>query len=315
MQARIHWNIVQLKEWEALFAQLPASNLLQSYDYARAICPLKRQRARWGVIEIDGVRAGMVQMLEAGVLGNLLHGIVIDRGPLWFEGFGSADHLDAFLRTFMKSFPKRIGRKMRFIPEIQPEDSFLRVLQNHKLNQISNQGYETIAIDLNQSFESLKADLRKNWRNMLSRAEREKITITWHKDGKTYTDLMRRYALDKAEKGYGGPSIAMMNALAKIYLPQGRAHIGVATKDGKWIGSVLLLIHGSGATYQIGWTSSAGRKIGAQHLLLWEGIQHLKQNGTTYFDLGGVNDDSAKGVKKFKEGLGGRLIRLPGIFG
>lgn len=314
MQCKIHWNTLELAQWERLFGELPASNLLQSYDYARAICPLQRQRARWGLIEIDGVRAGLIQVLEASALAGLLHVQAIDRGPLWFDGFGSEKNFEVFLQAYRKEFPKRWGRKSRIIPEIPHSDSVLQMLQNHKLNQNTDHQYETIAIDLNQELESLKANLRKNWRNMLNRAERENVQIEWHQDGKAYAELIQLYQLDKLEKAYEGASVKTMNALAKTFLPKSNLWCGFATKDGKKAGSVLLLLHGSGATYQIGWTSAVGRKIGAQHLLLWDSVQRLKNHGIKHFDLGGINDEDAKGVKRFKEGLGGRYIRLPGLF-
>lgn len=52
-----------------------------------------------GLIEIDGKEAGLVQMFEAGILWNAIHGIIIDRGPLWFEGFGNAMHIKRFTKS------------------------------------------------------------------------------------------------------------------------------------------------------------------------------------------------------------------------
>ena len=90
--------------------------------------------------------------------------------------------------------------------------------------------------------------------------------------------------------------------------------IGRALSDDKAIGAILIFCHGQGATYQIGWSGKAGRDQGAHYLLLWDAISVLQNKGVKDFDLGGVNEDEAKGVKRFKSGMGGRLVSLPGIY-
>lgn len=290
------------------------STLLQSYDYAKAICPQLKMKGRWGLIFIDGNEAGLVQILEAGLLRNLVHALIIDRGPLWFEGYGTAEHFDAFMATLVKQFPRRIGRRYRLIPEIQ-EGSTVRV-QLARCGFKAQEGtpYQTIWIDLTQSLEDLRSRLKKNWRNMLSRAEGMDIDIVWHQDAQALKRLLERYAADKIQKGYDGASVKTIVALAKTMLPHGRMLIGHAVKDGKEVASVLLLLHGRGATYQIGWTSGTGRDCGAQNLLLWDALGVLKQKGVLDFDLGGINDESAKGVKIFKTGMGGSTVALSGLY-
>ena len=64
MTCVIKWNTLSIEEWEKKFSRLPRSNILQSYTYARVVCPLQKQKARWGVIEIDGIEAGLVQILS-----------------------------------------------------------------------------------------------------------------------------------------------------------------------------------------------------------------------------------------------------------
>ena len=54
-----------------------------------------------------------MQMLEAGIAGNLLHMVAIDRGPVWLEGFGTQDHFTAFLEQLNRAFPHRTGRMRR----------------------------------------------------------------------------------------------------------------------------------------------------------------------------------------------------------
>jgi lipid II:glycine glycyltransferase (peptidoglycan interpeptide bridge formation enzyme) len=52
------------------------------------------------------------------------------------------------------------------------------------------------------------------------------------------------------------------------------------------VAGMLFLIHGEAATYQVGWTSDAGRDQHAHNLILWQGIQELQARGVRWLDLG-----------------------------
>ena len=90
--------------------------------------------------------------------------------------------------------------------------------------------------------------------------------------------------------------------------------IGKASRDGQDIAAVLFLVHGQCATYQVGWSSDAGRENCAHHLLLWQGRSVLKRYGVNALDLGGINDETAQGIKKFKEGTGAKISKLVGHY-
>lgn len=314
MTANIDWNTLSPQEWQKKFALLPGNNLLQAHEYALAVCPLQRQRGRWGIIKIDGREAGMVQILEASLLWRTLHALVLDRGPLWFEGYGSLEDFDQFLKALLKQFPRRVGRRYRIIPEIEQSPALQDLMTSYGFEKHGNP-YETIILDLTQDIESLRANLKKNWRGTLSKAERDKdLTVDWTITTADYKQFLQNYAADKAAKGYDGPSVKLLTALARTFIPGGKMRFGRVLKDRQVLASVLLLKHGTGATYQVGWSSDAGRRAGAQNLLLWHAIVELKKDGIKQLDLGGVNDDTAKGVKKFKEAMGGRLMRYGALY-
>ncbi len=255
----------------------------------------------------------MVQILEASALGKVVHALMIDRGPLWFEGYGSFEHFTMFTEALLKEFPRRMFRRYRFIPEMEQTpalDSFMTGMGFTG----TGQPYETICLDLSQSEDDLRAQLKKNWRAVLSKAEKENFQIDWTITTANFKSFLSYYAADKAEKGYEGPTAETLMALARAFIPGGCMLYGRALKDRQERASILLLKHGAGATYQVGWTSEYGRKTGAQTLLLWRGMLELKNQGVTEFDLGGINDDTAKGVKKFKQGMGGRIVRSGALY-
>ena len=194
INCEIQWNILSLEDWQARFGRIRRANLLQSYEYALAACAVNRQTARWGLIKIDGVEAGLVQMLEAKALGQLFHALIIDRGSLWFDGFGAPEHVLAFTAEINRQFPKRIGRRRRFIPEA----SGLDILPKFKKTETPS--YQTIWLDLTQDEDALRAGLKKKWRNTLTKAEKAGLTIKWDTSGTTLPFLIEGYIVDKAAK-------------------------------------------------------------------------------------------------------------------
>ncbi|MCB9988154.1 MAG: GNAT family N-acetyltransferase [Rhodospirillales bacterium] len=312
VECSIDWNNLSLAEWQDRFGRIRRANLLQSYDYARAICPLNRQKARWGLIKIKGVEAGLVQILEAGVLKNLIHGVILDCGPLWFDGYGTPAHSKAFFTEFSRRFPRRFGRRRRIIPAAgdSPENRALFVDAGYERQNFP--GYQTIWIDLTQDEEELRSALKAQWRNKLNKGPKAGLKTGWNNSPEVFSSLLRNYSSDRAKKGYAGPSLPLLRALAQSF--GDKVMIGHATLDNRLVAAILILCHGTSATYQIGWSSDEGRNVAAHNALLWQAVLELKKNGFRDFDLGGINGESAKHVKKFKQGMGGQELTLVGCY-
>ncbi|MCB9982825.1 MAG: GNAT family N-acetyltransferase [Rhodospirillales bacterium] len=262
---------------------------------------------------MNGHEAGYVQILEMHLIGGLLHFVSLDRGPLWFNGFGTPKHFAAFCTALRGEYPQRLGRFMRFIPEIEDSSTIEKILTAHGFRKKSP-GYQTIWIDLTQSSQDLRARLKGNWRGHLHQAENAGLEVQWDTKGLYLDWLLGGYASDKAAKGYSGPSVPFMHKLAAHYNEEGGLLIGRALDRGRPLAGILILCHGQSATYQIGWNSARGREKCAHNILLWQSLLYLKDKGFCSFDLGGVNDETAKGVKKFKQGLGGRGVTLAGLY-
>lgn len=309
----ITWNVLSLPEWQDRFSMVPRSNILQSYHYAQAMALTERQKARWGLIKISGKEAGLVQILEAGILRNLFHGVILDRGPLWFDGYGGAAHIKLFFDEFNRQFPNRFGRKRRIIPEIEGGATAQALLkQTGLIRKEEEPAYQTLWWNLEK-----EPDIRPNWRGSLKKAqaklENGEIWVEWDDSGKFYPALRVEYAKDKAMRGYSGASPQCLDALAQFSTKQNPMIIGKASVNGQDIGAVMFLKHGQSATYQVGWASDIGRQYCTHHLLLWQGRTMLQQYGVKQLDLGGINDDN-EGLKKFKEGTGAQPYTLLGFY-
>ena len=304
-----------MQDWSARFDRLERSSILQSYPYAQAVAATKGQKPRWGLIKMNGHEAGLVQIFEASLFWKALHAVMLDRGPLWFEGFGGAAHVKLFFDHFNAQYAGRFGRMRRILPELEDSPAAQSLIAQTGLRQKENEaGYQTIWLDLRRSEEDLRAALKKNWRGSLNKAERAGLQLEIDTDMKTLPFVVSSYAVDKQSRGYGGANPKFLKMIA-TYFAKSRNCMILNAFDGKeCLAWVLILTHGRSATYQAGWSSDHGRTKNAHHLLLWRAITVLKEQDIQDFDLGGMNDKTAKGVLQFKSGLGGNPSQLVGHY-
>jgi hypothetical protein len=313
LSCTIRWTPTPPDIWADRFEFLPQTPLLQSLPYLSAVSKLNFQSIRYGVVEIDGCAAGLCAVLEASLLKRAVHAVMLDQGPVWFDGYDTEENFIAFLRAFREKFPKRFGRRVRLIPNCKNTDNVRNALREYGFKSQS-EPYQTIWIDCRQNSDLLRAQLKKKWRNALSKAEQSGLDIVWSTGGRNLGWLVERYIEDRDKRGYAGASLKTLMALISEFSRGQNLMIGTAMLDGKPIASILILIHGKSATYQIGYSGSSGREKCANHLLLWDAMRELKEREIYDFDLGGINDSDAKGVRGFKVGMGGCIYESPGLW-
>ena len=310
---RLHWSYGVSEKADGIYNRITRANLLQSSFYGLEMARLNNQRLRQGVILIDGQEAGRVQLLEAGLFNNRILGAHLDRGPLWLENYGSPAHFEAFLRALREDYPRKFGRRMRLIPEVPETQENEKALIAEGFKKRSD-SYQTLWLKLDRPLLELRAGLNPKWRGHLNKAERQNLSIIRDDEGRLLNWFIEGYIRDRAARKYDGPSPRTLQALARAFLLRKSAFIGRASLDGEPLAGVLIMCHGKSATYQAGWTTQAGRECCAHHLLLWEALRRLKEREIDDFDLGGINETQSKGVKTFKEGLGGTLVQTPGLW-
>ena len=71
----------------------------------------------------------------------------------------------------------------------------------------------------------------------------------------------------------------------------------------EYLGILVSIEHGDTAIYLIGATTDKGRKYQSNYVLLWEAILEAGRNGCRWFDIGGLNETTPKGIAHFKKGI------------
>ncbi|SMF84524.1 Lipid II:glycine glycyltransferase (Peptidoglycan interpeptide bridge formation enzyme) [Azospirillum oryzae] len=313
----IAWNEGTVGEWDALFARVPRSTLLQSFAYARAMGRTYGHVPRLGVIRRGGEPIGLVQTLDRRML-KLFHDRQCYRGPLWLDGtIPDADTLEAVFRLLRRACPRSPLGRANLLPELPAGPENEALLTRCGFRKVGP-GYRTVWFDLTRNEEAMRAGFARDWRQRLRGAEKAGLVLDtdWKADNLPW--LMKQehdQALEKGFRAMTGPlAVRLRNAMVK----GGSRNDGVVmvtALDGRApVACGLFFRHGVCATGQISWANESGRKSGAMRLVLWKAMQELKHHGVRSLDLGGINPDTAPGVTEFKLGTGGEAVETVGQY-
>ena len=266
--------------------QLP---LQQHPDFAAA---LRLMGTDIDAIEIEG--AAPVQTITRFGLR------FVSRGPVWQSSF--TDLEATALRRSGLHLINSDGRDC----EILRKAGFRSVMTPAHVAELSLAG----------TSEDRLSRLKGKWRNSLRRAWRAPQVIKREKfDPRRHRWLLEADLHQQMAKKFR----ALPHSFVQAYATAGEAEVVVAYKNGEPIAAMVFLIHGTVATYHLGWTNVTGRKHSAHHAILMRAGDCLSKRRVERIDLGTVDTVNAPGLARFKIGtgaiirpLGGTWLRIPG---
>ena len=316
-EVSIAWNEGTLGEWDAMFARVPRSTLLQSFAYGRAMGRTYGSLPKLGVIQRDGDPIGIVQILERRLL-KLFHDRQLHRGPLWLDGaMPDLETLEATFRLLRKACPRSALSRASLLPELPASPENEALLRRCGFRR-SGPGYQTVWLDLTRNEEALRAGLARDWRKRLRAAEKADLVLDVDWQANNLPWLMKQEHDQAAGKGFrpmtGALAVRLRNAMVKGGGAGDGALMVTALDKEMPVACILFFRHGAVATSQIGWANEAGRKSGAMRLVQWRAALALKERGVRLLDLGGINPDTAPGVTEFKLGTGGEAAETVGQY-
>jgi len=305
---RLEWDgLGSAFEWNELMIQADQSNLLQSWEYGAAKSEIEGWRVLRGVfVNADDVPVAMVQVLGKRYFG-ILKVIRINRGPLFI---GKND--DSLRQHAMQMLIDTVsgvtrGKLLVFAPELRISGKNLLFLSKIGFRQLRPKGWKSIWVDLARDEQVLRKSLNGKWRNMLVVAEKNEMNVTVSSDTLEFEWLLEHcYAMMK-ERGVSVPVALYRKLHQKMMKSEQPMLVFRAHLEDDAVAGICVVQHGNDATYLLGWNGDQGRRLNANHLLLWYAMLHLKKQGVTGFDLGGLDEENAPGISKFKKGIGGKI--------
>ena len=304
---KVEWGTQDSGAWDAAHAQA-AGPLQQDWAYGSTMLVSGGTVIR-AVIQADGQTVGLAQCVVRR-FGNLGGVALCTRGPLWLQPLSSKDKAHVY-RSMRQSLPVK-GLRFLFVTPNEPNGDDLGLSSIKRVMT----GYSTALLDLTPSMEDLRAGLEKRFRHRVGGAEKSELTV--HRVGTNvgqYRWLMDAEQQQRDNRGLQGMPLHFVDAYIASRKQPGHNVLSLRADIGRdRVAGMMFLLHGQAATYQIGWTSDAGRDAHAHNLLLYKGMEALKERGIRSLDMGGINTGRSAGIARFKISTGAKVVTLAGTF-
>jgi peptidoglycan pentaglycine glycine transferase (the first glycine) len=178
----------------------------------------------------------------------------------------------------------------------------------------------TVMIDLSPSEDEMLARMKQKTRYNVRLASKKGVTVrVGNKDDlsmlyKMYAETSVRDGFVIRDEGYYRTVWGtFMESEAPTCEPL------IAEVDGEPVAAIFVFYFAGRAYYIYGMSREAHREKMPNYLLQWEAMRRAKAAGCSFYDLWGAPDefnesDSMWGVFRFKEGLGGQVVRTLGAW-
>jgi peptidoglycan pentaglycine glycine transferase (the first glycine) len=330
-------DVSESSDWNSLIAALPGAHILQTREWALV-------KAAYGWIptpkiwhDPDGqiVAAAMVleRTIRLGGFSSMLRILYIPRGPVM-------DWRDEVLRIRVVHDLQCLAQKRRAIfikidPEIitgtgipGSEEAYSDptglackdYLQTNgwRLSNDQIQFRNTVWLDLEGQEDDWLARMKQKTRYNLRLAQRKGVTVrigNLDDIGMIY----KMYAETSLRDGFVIRSEDYYHKVWSDFVKAGMAEILIAEVGGQPVAGLILFNFAGRAWYLYGMSREAHREKMPNYLLQWEAMKRAKNYGCSHYDLWGAPDvfdasDDMWGVYRFKEGLGGKVIRTIGAW-
>jgi lipid II:glycine glycyltransferase (peptidoglycan interpeptide bridge formation enzyme) len=324
---------VDLDGWNELIAGLPGAHILQTRQWAEVKSlygwtPLPRL---WK--DVSGKVKAAALILERTVSPLKLRVQYAPRGPL-------LDWSDARLRDRVLDDLQSMARKRRAIfIKVDPElivgtgvpgaaDAVETETGSNVLAEFGRRGWRfsdeqiqfrnTVWVSLEGSEEDRLGRLKQKWRYNLRLAQRKGVQV---RQGQLddLPKVYKMYAETSVRDGFVIRSEEYYRAVWQKFMENAMATPLIAELEGEAIAGLMLFHFAGRAWYLYGMSTQSSREKMPNYLLQWEAMSLAVQKGCTVYDLWGAPDlfdesDRMWGVFRFKEGMGGEVVRTGGAW-
>ncbi|MBK8822052.1 MAG: peptidoglycan bridge formation glycyltransferase FemA/FemB family protein [Anaerolineales bacterium] len=181
----------------------------------------------------------------------------------------------------------------------------------------------SVLIDVTSTEEEMLARMKPKTRYNVRLAEKKGVTVR----AGTVDDLpmlYKMYAETSVRDGFVISDENYYMTVWKLFMQsavsgQPSAIPLIAEVEGQPVAAIFLFMFAGRAYYVYGMSRTLHREKMPTYLLQWEAMKRAKANGCAAYDLWGAPEvfdesDSMWGVYRFKEGLGGEVVRTLGAY-
>jgi peptidoglycan pentaglycine glycine transferase (the first glycine) len=345
---------LEIKFWNSLISKLPNPHFLQTYEWGQVKAkygwmPLfavwtdsghffvMKDTDHWSLDTEQCVAAALIlkrQILRNGFAARLSI-LYSPKGPLldW-----SNEALRNRVLNDLQSFAKKQGAIfLKADPDVvlgtgvpQGHDDLIDKGGQVVMSELKRRGWgyssdqiqfkNTVLIDLNPTEEELLAQMKQKTRYNIRLAEKKGVVLRVGDPG-DFGMLYKMYAETSLRDGFVIRDEAYYKTVWNLFMKSGEPACEplIADVNGEPVAAIFVFYFAGRAYYVYGMSRDKYREKMPTYLLQWEAMKRAKRKGCTVYDLWGAPDvfdesDSMWGVYRFKEGLGGKVVRTLGAW-
>lgn len=306
---------INFDQWNELWGRIDHQNILQSWHYGESKKASDKMEVIYFAVFVSDKPVSIIQVLLKK-LPFQLKLARINRAPLVLGHNDNEQIAIDTIELIVKECNRRWWIMLQIAPELQSNNFIDSALFNLGLKKLKNPPWASALIDLQQDNDSLLSSLNGKWRNCLRKGWKigVKTELADFKNEHAVSALLSTYKSLQKEKSFIGLSSDLIRSMAMISHPFWNFNIftSPSMKSEANQGILVSIQHGDTAIYLIGSSTSEGRKNQCNYVLLWEAIQYAKLSGCRYFDIGGLDETTPKGIAHFKKGLNASPYKLTG---
>ncbi len=291
--------------WQETIKTFPEANFLQSPNYQKMNELLNHKV----IIEDAKKQAYALMVVRNAKRGKYLE---IACGPLM-----DYDDRKLVKDVFLKI--KDVAEKekcvfVRMRPQILANDKNKKLLKELGLKEspMHLAAEHTVMIDLTKTKEQLLAEMRRQTRYEVRRADKIGITVEKSNSEEIFKEFHQVQTETAKRQNFVPPDLKTLLAEREAF--GNNADIYVAkTAEGEKIAYGLIIKEGLEGDYYEAASTLLNRKLPGAYALLWRAMQDLKEEGYQRFNLWGIAPQGQPnhryaGVTTFKTGFGGEII-------
>jgi lipid II:glycine glycyltransferase (peptidoglycan interpeptide bridge formation enzyme)/dTDP-4-amino-4,6-dideoxygalactose transaminase len=313
-----NWNLKYIEsaqEWNKLSSNCLYNSLTQSWEYGSA----KANAEGWSlkrcvIIDQNNTPIALFQVLLKG-LGSLFSIARVNKGPLMLIDEPDKNNRLSLMALQLLQIEARRKRWwfLQVAPLLYHSNKLDNLLTGLSFRKRPNPVMGSALLSLGIIEEDLMKNLNGKWRNCLRKGQKIGVKVELDNDNQSNFDyLIKFYNEQQLNKGFDGISNKMLKALYENQSEYFKFNIFIAREESIITGILVTIQFGNTSEYLIGVTNDKGRKNQSNSVLLWESILEAKRNSCLWYDVGGLDSITPKGIFKFKKGINATPYTLIG---
>lgn len=294
-------------DWSKIVEKYPEANFLQSPAYGK----MNELLGAKVIMEDFGDNQCALMIVRDAKRGRYLE---IPCGPL-LDWKNKTSVKKAFEK--IKEIAKR--EKCIFVrirPQLLATAENLKLLEDLELKKspMHLAAEHTVIIDLTKKEDELLANMRRQTRYEVRRAEKQEIKVTKNNSEEIFKEFHQVQSETAKRQGFIPPNLKTLLAEKEAFGDNIQIYVA-ETKDGEKIAYGMMICSGKEADYYEAASTELNRKLPGAYALLWRAMRDFKAASYERFNLWGIApagqpNHRYAGVTTFKTGFGGEVVEF-----